>query len=743
MRCSWQLADEQPLASSDQSVDRSVTVIDVDDGLGDGFDDSGFDDTEFDEDIDEGFSDALKESLLIKSVKPLEIYQQGGDTLTIKGQGFIKEGIKVLVEGVKCLNVVVKTPELLVCKTPNNMSVVGKATLTLERASDETLDREINILTVIGPPVIDEVIPAEAESTGGEIINIKGRSFNANVKITFDGAPCEIVEFFDSQSIACRAPAGIVDAVPEIKITDRKGQFSVYDGVFRYLEPAYVSSIDPQVIPIVGGNRVTMIGAGFKAGASAYLGGGQCRDVEVISRTELTCKAPTASAAGLPSGGPFEAKVILSSGRVVESEQAISGEYLRLPRIDGVEPNEGILAGGQTVFIIGSNFSEGMTIEFVDDANNPNLRAACSSLTFISGARPRLCHPRRTRWHRWPSTACSEPIALVNHQVLIIVTSTKARPNIAYVVHDVTGDARGPMAGGGLLRITGSGFIEDPRNPLKLTVSIGAIDCPIVSIGPAEVSCNLPASEEAETYTITLTNSDTQAAQLVDGFSYTAPAVVTSVINQANNSNFRTEIDNDYTLTITGSGFYGDPLIEVDTQICSINSVSATELVCSLPSLRSHSDPVVGDVAVTVTNGDGQQTILENGFQNLVLLNAADLSFVCEEAGLENPLYCGSTEHHRRIRISDAEARLIRPVQVTVGGSSCNNVSYSPANDYVLCNAPRFSSDQTISIQVASSASEDLVDQLHYYPRATITGITPRLADSCPSQRRVDHDNRQ
>ncbi|NRA68011.1 MAG: IPT/TIG domain-containing protein [Pseudobacteriovorax sp.] len=722
LACFTLACDPQVPETSQGSADKSVTIIETDSQINDGFDESNFEDGIYDEDIREDFSEALKDSLSFSSVEPKEIYQQGGDTLTIKGKGFIKDDIKVFVEGIECLNLVVKDPKNLSCKTPNNMNHEGLATVVIMRGTDEAEARQQNIIEVIGPPYIDELLPAEAESTGGAIINIKGRNLNSNVRITFQGADCPIEEFYDTTSIACRVPEGIVDSLPEIKIMDRKGQFTIYDGGFKYLEPAYITEIEPNLIPMQGNVEVTLRGAGFRAGAAIWLGAGQCRDPQIISRTEAKCTAPSSGLAGLPNGGPFKAQVVLSTGRIIEGEGI--AEYLRRPRIDAVEPTEGILAGGQPVFIIGSNFSEDMTIEFVDDLNNPSLRAACATLTFINGSRLSCITP-------------PAPDGIVGLYGVLGVDAAeqstglpavykyKAKPIITGVTHETTLIAKGPTSGGGLLIITGSGFVDDPRDGNPLTLKIGEMDCPIVSVGPAEVTCNLPASEEAETFTITVTNSDTQSFELGSAFTYTAPAEITEIKTVVGGNGFRDDVEADTDILITGSGFYGDIIIRIGTQDCLVSAASNTSITCQLDAFRSAPNPRAGLADVTLTNGDGQTTLVEDGFENRVVLSADDLTLECYEFGPEDK-YCGHTSTNKRIRITDAKSRLFSNVKVKIEDRDCFSVQHQSDRNAITCWAPPMTTNEaTVTISVSNGPVTTLTKTLTYYPQPPVTQISP------------------
>jgi len=104
---------------------------------------------------------------------------------------------------------------------------------------------------------------------------------------------------------------------------------------------------------------------------------------------------------------------------------------------------------------------------------------------------------------------------------------------------------------------------------------------------------------------VVVTNYDGQAATLTNGYTFNAPPTLSAgAVSPA--SAKRTGGD---TITITGTGFYGTPIVTLGgTAATSVTVVNPTTITATTPA------HAVGPVDVTVTNQDSQFSTLTNGF---------------------------------------------------------------------------------------------------------------------------------
>jgi hypothetical protein len=157
----------------------------------------------------------------------------------------------------------------------------------------------------------------------------------------------------------------------------------------------------------------------------------------------------------------------------------------------------------------------------------------------------------------------------------------------------------GPLAGGTLITITGSGFASGA------TVSLGGTACTQVAVlSDTEISC-ITAAKTAGAVNVVVTNTDTGVGTLTNGFTYTTalPPTVSSLSPSSG------PLSGGTTVTITGANFVTGATVSFGSSRCSnATFVSATSLTCVTPAAAA------GASDVTVTNPDTQYGTLAAGY---------------------------------------------------------------------------------------------------------------------------------
>ena len=119
-----------------------------------------------------------------------------------------------------------------------------------------------------------------------------------------------------------------------------------------------VSSISPRAGLPAGGTTVTITGSNFIAASAVYFGSSPASSFTVVSATQITAVSPAGT-----QGSMLDITVTTPVGT---SSTSSSDLYLYegAPSVTAISPNAGVLAGGTTVVITGTNFTETMGVSF-------------------------------------------------------------------------------------------------------------------------------------------------------------------------------------------------------------------------------------------------------------------------------------------------------------------------------------------------------------------------------------------
>ncbi len=156
--------------------------------------------------------------------------------------------------------------------------------------------------------------------------------------------------------------------------------------------------------------------------------------------------------------------------------------------------------------------------------------------------------------------------------------------------------AIGASAGGTVISITGTGFASGA------TVRFGGVSATSVTVNSETLIVATTPAGSPGAVTVTIQNTDGQAANLGGGYTYQHPAPTLGNIAPAGGTSA-----GGTTITLTGTGFRAGATVNVGG-IASATSVNATTITAVTPP------GLVGASAVTVTNTDGQSSTIAGGY---------------------------------------------------------------------------------------------------------------------------------
>lgn len=316
--------------------------------------------------------------LFVSFVSPSVGSPQGGDQVTVHGQGF-EEPLRVTF-GAANAQIVSSSPTQIRVVTPpspgagNQQSVVAVTVTANVNEEDQAADTLAGGFTYspgggTEVPAVFSVTPGSGPNEGGTLVTIVGEGFDAPVQVifgqgaanNFEGQEAEI-QSVTSNRIEALSPAatgiGSNNQNQLVNILVRNldsGLVTVQAAAFRYGTDVQITSVAPTIVPYFGGGLVTIFGQGFDAPVAVGLGG--------IAQppTSVTGTEVVVSVQGITTGncadvtGPVTV-VNIETGDGDEADVDFTYRVEAFsPVIFGISPNAGPQGGNTLVTITGTD----------------------------------------------------------------------------------------------------------------------------------------------------------------------------------------------------------------------------------------------------------------------------------------------------------------------------------------------------------------------------------------------------
>ena len=140
------------------------------------------------------------------------------------------------------------------------------------------------------PPVVTRVSPDVGPTAGGNTVTITGSNLANASSVSFGGSAATILDSSATQ-VTANAPPGSAGDVDLTVTTPGGTSAKTADARYTYGAPA-VTSVDPVVGPLSGGNTVAIHGTSFASGATVAFGANPGANATVVSPTLVTATAP-------------------------------------------------------------------------------------------------------------------------------------------------------------------------------------------------------------------------------------------------------------------------------------------------------------------------------------------------------------------------------------------------------------------------------------------------------------------
>jgi hypothetical protein len=616
---------------------------------------------------------AQSTSPFVTSVVPPVGPLAGGTTVTIYGSGFT--GATAVKFGTaSATNLVVNSATQITVTNPSG--TVGAVDVTVTTPNGTSIISAADQFNYVTVPTVTSVSPTAGPLVGGTVVTITGTSFAGASTVYFGTIAATAIYVASSTQIQAVAPAesaGMVD----VTVVGAGGTSGVVaTDHYTYAPIPVVTSVAPLGGPLAGGTTVTIIGTGFTGATVVDFGAVAATNVVVVSATKITASSPTATVTG-----PVDVTVTTPGG-VSGTSVADLFTYQITPVVTAITPTEGPLAGGTSVTITGSYFTGTTVVAF---GTIPASNVVVVSDTEI--------------------TANSPPQAAGMVDVTVTapggISAASAADQFTYVAPPVvTGinPPAGPLAGGTMVTIDGSGF-----NGATM-VTFGTIAATGVTvISDTQVTVIAPA-EPAGTVNVTVTApGGVSANTTADHFTYTVLPIVMKVTPISGPSSGGT------TVGIIGANFTG--ATEVDFGAIAATNftvVSATQITATTPA------EVAGTVDVLVVTPGGYSGITPA--DNFTFVAAPDVTGVSPYVG---PLAGGTSVTIAGVHFTGATAVKFGTVAATnvVVVSDTQITATSPAEGPATV-------DVTVTT-IGGTSGNSPADQFTYLAAPAVTGVSP------------------
>jgi large repetitive protein len=602
---------------------------------------------------------------VVTAVTPNSGPESGGTTVTISG-GNMSDASSVSFGSSAVTDFVVDSDSQITAISPAGSSTVD-VTVTTPKGISTTSGADRFVY--IPGPVVTGITPSSGSVGGGTTVTISGSNLTGTTAVSFgEAAAAQFTVESDSQVTAI-APAGA--GTVDVSVTTPSGS-SVTSSLdtFSYTTSPLITSLTPSGGPESGGTSVTINGGNFSDATSVSFGSIVVTDFVVISDSQIVVTSPPGSdAVDVTVSTPDDASAPASADRFT---------YIPAPVVTALSPTSGPEAGGTTVTLTGSNFTE------------------ASAVTFGTAAAPQFTVESDTQ------ITATAPAGTGTVDVSAITLGGTSAPSsadefnytpIPFVV--AVTPSSGPVSGGTSVTING-GHLADATS-----VSFGATPAAdFVVDSDAQVAATAPAGTGVVDVTVTTTRG-TSAISDGDRFTYVPAPVVTGVSPSSGAESGGTWV------TISGSNFSAASAVTFGAAAAAQFSLdSDLQVTATAPAGTGTAD-------ITVTTPSG--TSAASGVDRYTYIPPPGVTGVTPSSGPES----GGTT------VTIAGSNLTGATAVSFGSAPATQVDVVSATQ-VTAASPAGSGRVDVTVTTPGGVTVvGAADAFTYVPIPVVTAVSP------------------
>ncbi len=538
-------------------------------------------------------------------------------------------------------------------------------------------------------PAITKLEPGAGAATGGNAVVITGTNFTGATAVKFGDANA-VYTVNSATQITATAPAGIAGTSVDVTVTTAGGTSVTTMLTTKYsYGPPVITELEPNGGSALGGTSVTITGTGFTGVTYVKFGNTAAKSYVVLSPTQITAISPAGTTA-------TTVDVAVNTPAGTSAFGPATKFTYGVPTITAINPAAGSAAGGNTVVITGTGFSEITGPTGVKFGTVNATSYTVNSTTQITAVAPA------------GASGSTVDITVTNS---VGTSGTALATKYSYGSPTVTllTPNAGPQTGGNSVSITGTGFTGATAvkfggvNATSFSVTTASATSPYIST----ITAVAPAGTAGTTVDVTVTTpAGTSATSTASKYSYGIPTV--TALNPAAGPN-----SGGTSVVITGTNFVGiigaNGVVFGNKPASSYTVNSATQITAIAPL------PAAGGstVDVVVSNAAGPSTTSLASKYSYGPPTVTDLEAAAGPAGGANSVVIKGTGFTGVTSVKFGEA--------TVG-------FVVNTEKQITATAPAGALDTTVEVTVITPAGTSALNastKYRYITLPTVTGLDP------------------
>ena len=623
---------------------------------------------------------------VVAEIQPASGATFGGTKVHVAGNGFLQsEFLHCVFDGLRVAITEFISDSEVVCIAPAHAA--GPVTVEITN-NNVDFSSSGNTYVYADPPVVSGISPKNGWVSGGTVVTVSGWNLG-NVTLCRFGDTSVHASVQTSESVICVAPNVSVAGAVEVDVSSNGVDFTQERLQFVFQETIALESIAPSLGPENGATVVTITGLNFVdqdtmqcifRSADNVLGVPSVAvAAQWLSTTQVTCATPTAR--------PGSVDVVVSPNGQEETN-SLDASFFFHPRVvlSSLEPTHGSVYGGTPIRVFGTGFLDQAGAQCCFD--DTCVAAEYESASEISCVAPAAVEEG--------ATSCTVTVSLNRLD--------RSNPGLAFQFDSsplllAVSPRNGPAAGGTLVQLSGSSFVDSDSLSVHFTRSGITLNVAAVFVSDTIVQCVTPEVLEPGLYAVSVFRDDQEVSQNSVQFVFQDTITIAQVVPSRGVEYGGTDV------LVVGTGFadtFGVHCVFGQHQV-NASWISSDVVRCTAPATE-----VPGIMNFTVTQNDGvsvaNQMLFE--FTGGIHVTSFSPSFGVTSGGTKlhvfgtgfvssvsaRCLFDGRFKSKVAEFISDSEVVCIAPAHaagpVTVEITN-NNVDFSSSgNTYVYADPP-------------------------------------------------------